>query len=71
MDLDKWEEVPAEDLWQDGMLTYKSVMLNLYGHVCVNGDWKILRRKYNNQDLTDKKIDSMDEKDHLEEFHEK
>ena len=45
MDLDTWEEVPAEDLWQDGELTYKSAMLNLYGHVCVNGDWKIIRRK--------------------------
>ena len=43
-----WEEVPAEDLWQDGMLTYKSVMLSLYGHVCVNGDWKIIRRKNDN-----------------------
>ena len=45
MDLDKWEEVPAEDLWQDGELTYKSVMLKIYGKVCVNGHWKIIRRK--------------------------
>ena len=47
MDLDKWEEVPAEDLWQDGMLTYKDVMLNIYSRVCVNGNWKLLRRKDN------------------------
>ena len=45
IDSKDWEEVPAKDLWQDGELTYKSVMLKIYGKVCVNGHWKIIRRK--------------------------
>ena len=43
-----WIEVHDEDLWEDGELTLKSVMLKIYGKVCVNGYWKIIRRKENN-----------------------
>jgi len=42
---DNWEEVPAEDLWEDGELTLKDVMLKIYDKVCCEGNWKLLRRK--------------------------
>ena len=41
----EWEEVPTEDLWEDGELTFKEVALKIYDKVCCEGNWKILRRK--------------------------
>jgi len=36
-----WEEVPAEDLWQDGEI--KDI---IYHQVIKQGVWKIIRRKH-------------------------
>ena len=40
-----WEEVPDEDLWEDGELTGKDVVIKLYEKVCMQGEWKLIRRK--------------------------
>ena len=45
MDLDKWEEVPAEDLWEDGELEARQIKEKLFARVVVSGDWLIIRRK--------------------------
>ena len=42
---DRWEDVPDEDLWQDGELDAEQVMNHIYEHVIVKGDWKLMRRK--------------------------
>jgi hypothetical protein len=42
---DKWEEIPTEDLWEDGEINSKDVSLKLYDQVCILGKWKIIRRK--------------------------
>ena len=42
---DKWEEVPDEDLWQDGELNSNQVMDLMYTRVIQEGNWKLMRRK--------------------------
>ena len=42
---DKWEEVPDEDLWQDGELNSNQVMDLIYIRVIQEGNWKLIRRK--------------------------
>ena len=42
---DKWEEVPDEDLWQDGEITYPEIMTIIYHQVVKQGVWKLIRRK--------------------------
>ena len=42
---DKWEEVPDEDLWQDGELKYPEIMHHIYHQVVKQGVWKLIRRK--------------------------
>ena len=42
---DKWEEVPDEDLWQDGELNTENVMYIMYHRVVKLGTWKLIRRK--------------------------
>tara|TARA_R100000152_G_C6713737_1_gene140896 strand:- start:508 stop:657 length:150 start_codon:yes stop_codon:yes gene_type:complete len=42
---DEYEEVPTEELWEDGEIDLKGVALKLYDRVCILGDWKIIRRK--------------------------
>ena len=42
---ERWEEVPDEDLWQDGELTVKELKENIYNRVVNIGDWKLVRRK--------------------------
>jgi hypothetical protein len=44
---DKWEEVPDEDLWQDGELNSNQVMDLMYTRVIQEGNWKLMRRKDN------------------------
>ena len=41
---DNWEEVPDEDLWEDGELNSKEVAEKLFQRVISKGDWVILRR---------------------------
>ena len=45
MDLDKWEEIPAEDLWQDGELKRSDMPMELFEKVIITGQWKLIRRK--------------------------
>ncbi len=40
-----WEEVPDEDLWQDGELKLGEVFDKINYHLFVEGDWKLIRRK--------------------------
>jgi hypothetical protein len=44
---DKWEEIPDEDLWQDGELNSNQVMDLMYTKVIQEGNWKLMRRKDN------------------------
>ena len=39
------EEVPDEDLWQDGELGSKEVSEIIFQRVVNTGDWKLMRRK--------------------------
>ena len=43
--IDNWEEVPDEDLWQDGELKLDEVFDNINWHVFHKGDWILIRRK--------------------------
>ena len=45
IDSDKWEEVPDEDLFQDGELNPENVMYIIYHRVVKLGTWKLIRRK--------------------------
>ena len=40
-----WEEVPDEDLWEDGELDTQGVVFKMYSNVCRLGNWKLIRRK--------------------------
>ena len=45
MNLNKWEEIPDEDLWQDGEITsVLDLMHEIEQRVLVIGDWKLIRR---------------------------
>ena len=39
------EEVPDEDLWEDGELKKAEVFAKIGHHIFIEGDWKIVRRK--------------------------
>ncbi len=41
---DKWEEVPKEDLWEDGELSDIDVHFKIIDKVLYLGDWKLIRR---------------------------
>tara|TARA_R100000988_G_C3869773_1_gene103219 strand:+ start:156 stop:347 length:192 start_codon:yes stop_codon:yes gene_type:complete len=43
--LKDWEEVPDEDLWQDGEIKYPEIKDIIYHQVIKQGVWKIIRRK--------------------------
>ena len=38
-----WEEVPQEDLYQDGELTGADVLEEIYQKVIIEGKWKLIR----------------------------
>ena len=42
---DKWEEVPDEDLWEDGEISNNTCMIKIYNNVVADGKWKLIRRK--------------------------
>jgi hypothetical protein len=42
---DKWEEVPDEDLWQDGELESEQVKEKIFQKAIRYGKWKLIRRK--------------------------
>ena len=39
-----WEQVPDEDLWEDGELGFKEVERKIIEHLQIIGDWKLVRR---------------------------
>ena len=42
---DRWEEIPDEDLWEDGEISNNTCMIKIYNEVVVEGNWKLIRRK--------------------------
>ena len=44
---ERWEEIPDEDLWEDGELSLLDVMHKIEDKLLVEGDWKLIRRKEN------------------------
>lgn len=44
---DRWEEVPDEDLYEDGELSLQKVQDKILYHILSKGDWKLMRRKDN------------------------
>ena len=40
-----WEEVPQEDLWEDGELKLGEVFDKINYHLLEEGDWKLIRKK--------------------------
>ena len=48
MNMNDWEEVPQEDLWQDGELSSEQVKETLYLQVVQQGEWKLVREKNDN-----------------------
>ena len=40
-----WEEVPQEDLWEDGEISNNTCMIKIYNNVVADGKWKLIRRK--------------------------
>ena len=41
--VDNWEEVPDEDLWEDGELNEYTVIEKVYQKVVREGEWKLIR----------------------------
>ena len=41
--IDNWEEVPDEDLWEDGELDSEQLKEKLYQEVIRQGVWKLIR----------------------------
>ena len=44
-DLNNWEEVPGEELYEDGELDGNAVRRKLYRQICVEGNYRVIRRK--------------------------
>ena len=40
-----WEDIPDEDLWEDGEIKKDEVFDKINYHLFVQGDWKLMRRK--------------------------
>ena len=41
-----WEEVPDEDLWEDGEINnQKELMDKIEHHLLITGKWKLIREK--------------------------
>ena len=43
--IDEWEEIPDEDLWEDGELTISEVKTKIMFELQNTGNWKLMRRK--------------------------
>ena len=41
----EWEEVPDEDLWEDGELSPRAVNMKIIKNVLQIGKWKLMRKK--------------------------
>ena len=45
LDGDIWEEVPDEDLWEDGELESEQIKEKIFQKAIRYGEWKLIRRK--------------------------
>tara|TARA_B100000401_G_scaffold428371_1_gene360907 strand:- start:194 stop:379 length:186 start_codon:yes stop_codon:yes gene_type:complete len=46
IDEDKWEEIPDEDLWEDGEINNQKELMDKIEHnLLITGKWKLIRRK--------------------------
>ena len=44
LDKTKWEEIPDEDLWEDGEIREgHSLAIKIYEQVVMKGNWKLIR----------------------------
>jgi len=43
-DVDNWEEVPAEEIWEDGELNDRQMQEKIIHHVTHTGEWILIRR---------------------------
>ena len=50
----EWEEIPDEDLWEDGEISNNTCMIKIYNNVVVEGNWKLIRRKNENNNNNDR-----------------
>ena len=41
--VDNWEEIPDEDLWQDGEISGADLLEKVYQKVVREGEWKLIR----------------------------
>ena len=41
--VDNWEEVPDEDLWEDGEIDENGLTLKLFQQIITEGEWKVIR----------------------------
>ena len=41
--VDNWEEVPDEDLWQDGEISGADLLEEIYQKVIIECQWKLIR----------------------------
>ena len=55
-EFDNWEEVPDEDLFQDGELTNEQAMIKAWDNV-YHGKYKLIRRRTNARSRYNKKVD--------------
>ena len=44
-DLNNWEDVPTEELWEDGEMSKIDVKEEIFWRVITMGDWRLIRRK--------------------------
>ena len=44
-DLINWEDVPTEELWEDGEMSKIDVKEEIFWRVITMGDWRLIRRK--------------------------
>ena len=42
--VDNWEEVPKEELWEDGEIDENGLTLKLFQQIITEGDWIVIRR---------------------------
>ena len=45
LDYESWEEVPDEDLWEDGEIKYRRIVMAKVFNKIYQGENKLMRRK--------------------------
>ena len=43
-DIEEWEEIPDEELWEDGELNNVQVQQKIINHTMQQGDWILVRK---------------------------